>query len=763
MPRRLSGRLLILFALSFSCSIPVVSAQDTRTRDLLNQIKELKSIVTIEADELERRERDKLLIARGDVRIHMEDRVLYADEIELDQVQEVVRARGRVQLIEGTKRLEGDRFEYHYRKNTGVMYQARGTIPPATAFQGVEIHKEGERRYRLVEGRFTTCRICQPEPGGVDWEVRAKEAVLEQDEYLEAKRASFWVRGIPSLFSPYLIYPIGERRTGFLLPRIGYSNRSGFTYKQPFFWAISESQDLTVTGVYRTERGFEGEANYRYILGPEAVGSIDVRVIQDRLRTTQDEIRTTVTARHDQQFNPELSLKADVNYVSDRVIQREFAETPSELRTANLASSRVFMTQLWQNYGLQLLVEDTKALTETSDSRLRRLPELSFSAFPQRLFGSPVLFEMDASGTYLERKEVPDGGRADLFPRLSAPWRLFPWMTMTPSVGVRETAYTKRGDGGEGGVTRELFEARNSLEARFYRSFQVGGERVDRLVHLVEPRVGYWYINPIDQQELPQFDRVDFVSPQNRVTYSLTNRLLAKIKETDGSIRTHEVGSLSLSQSLNLNPRERTFSDLFLSALTPERIDQAVREETTTPILRNGVSTGFSQAQERRLSNLVAAVRASPFRYLAFQGVAAINTESDRVDGIEAGVRFTYPEYGWVEMAHSFIRGGETAGLLGPFQDRETSGVVGRLLVTPIKNVAINYLGRYDSLRDVNLENNVVVTYSTCCWLMGIQYVNRAVIPGVRGSEDSVSVFFELLTGGAPARPERGAQQLMRR
>jgi lipopolysaccharide assembly outer membrane protein LptD (OstA) len=758
MARRLSRVLLILLPLWLSYPIAVVSAQDTGTRDLLDQIKELKSIVTIEADELERRERDKLTIARGDVRIQMEDRVLYADEVELDQLQEVLRAKGRVQLIEGAKRLDGDRFEYQYRKNTGVMYQARGAIPPATAFQGVEIHKEGERRYRLVDGSFTTCRVCQPEPGGVDWEVRAKEAVLEQDEYLEAKWASFWVRGIPSLFSPYLIYPVGERRTGFLLPRIGYSNHSGFIYKQPFFWAISESQDLTLTGVYRTDRGFEGEANYRYILGPEAVGSIDARIIQDLKSTTQDKLRTTVTARHDQQFNPQLSLKADVNYVSDRTIQREFAETPSELRTANLASSKVFLTQLWQNYGLQLLVEDTRALTETSDSRLRRLPELSFSAFPQRLFGSPVLFGMDASGTYLERNNVPDGGRADLFPRLSAPWRLLPWVTMTPSVGVRETAYTKRAEGGEGGVTRELFEAHNQLETRFYRSFQVGGERVDRLVHLVEPRVSYWYINPVDQQELPQFDRVDFISPQNRVTYSLTNRLLAKIKETDGSVRTHEVASISLSQSLNLNPRERTFSDLFLNALTPERVDQAVFEESAQPL-----GNGFSRAEERRLSNLVAAVRASPFRNLALQGVAAINTEADRVDGIEAGVRLTYPEYGWVEMAHSFIRGGDTTGVAGPFLDRQTSGVVGRLLFTPAKNVAINYLGRYDSLRERSLENNVVVTYSTCCWLMGIQYVNREVIPGVRGSEDSVSVFFELLTGGAPAPPERGAQSLMRR
>ena len=746
MPRRLSPLLLILLALLFTAPFPMAFAQDTGSQRFLDRVKERKSIVRLEADELERRERDKLTIARGDVRIQMEERALYADEVELDQVQEVVRAKGRVQLIEGASRLEGERFEYHYRTNTGVMYQARGAVPPATAFRGVEIHKEGERTYRLVEGSVTTCRICQPEPGGVDWEVRAKEAVLEQNEYLTAKSASFWVRDIPSLYIPYLIYPLGERRTGFLLPRIGYSDRDGFTYKQPFFWAIDESQDLTLTGVYRARRGIEGEANYRYILGPEARGSVDVRVIQDRLTETEDEVRATVVARHDQQFNPELSLKADINYYSDRTIQREFAETPSELRTANLSNSRVFLTQLWQHYGLQFMVEESRSLTETGtpdDSRLRRLPDLTFSAFPRRLFGSPLLLEMRASGTYLESEVVPDAGRVDLFPKASVPWRVFPWLTMTPSVGFRETAYTKRGDG-EGGISRELFEAQGSLESRFYRSFKIGGERVDRLVHLVEPRVSYWYVNPVDQQEIPQFDNVDFVSPQNRVTYSLTNRLLAKMKEADGSTRTHEVASLSLSQSYNLDPKERTFSNLYLNALTPERIDQAVREEINRP------PTGFSTVQERRFSNLVAAVRASPFQHLAFQGLAAINTEEHRVDGIEAGVRYTYPEYGSVELAHTFIR------------DRETAGVVGRFLLTPIKNVAINYLTRYDTFRDTSLENNVVVTYSTCCWMMGIQYINRSVTPE-RGSEDSVHFFFELLTGGAPVPPERGAQQLMRR
>ena len=413
---------------------------------------------------------------------------------------------------------------------------------------------------------------------------------------------------------------------------------------------------------------------------------------------------------------------------------------------------------MWPNYGLQLLLDDTRTLEPgTTDSRLSRVPALSLSAFPQHLFGSPILLETQFSGTYLQRKETPDSGRADLFPKLSLPWRLLPWATMTPSVGFRETAYTKRTDGVAGGTSRELFEARNELQVRLFRGFEVSGAWVDRLVHLVEPRLSYWFINPVGQQRIPQFDNVDFISSQNRLTYSLTNRLLAKLKEDDGSIRTHEVLSLSLSQSINLNPRTRTFSDLFLNALTPERIDQAVREVTA-----QSLNNGFSRVRERRFSNLVADLRASPLRDLAFYVVAAINTEENRVDGIEAGARFTYPEYGRVELAHTFIRGGATAGQPGPFSDRETSGIIGRLLLTPLKNVAINYLGRYDPRRDKSLENNVVLTYATCCWMVGLHYLNRSEVPGIRGSENSVEFFFDFLTGGAPPPPERGAQYLRR-
>ena len=53
-----------------------------------------------------------------------------------------------------------------------------------------------------------------------------------------------------------------------------YSNRDGFQYNQPFFWAISESSDATLFVHYMARRGFKHGVEYRYVLGAESKGAV---------------------------------------------------------------------------------------------------------------------------------------------------------------------------------------------------------------------------------------------------------------------------------------------------------------------------------------------------------------------------------------------------------------------------------------------------------------------------------------------------------
>nr|WP_225908096.1 LPS assembly protein LptD [Hyphomonas sediminis] len=57
------------------------------------------------------------------------------------------------------------------------------------------------------------------------------------------------VAGIPVFYLPYLAHPDpnSERRSGFLVPTPGISSKLGAFYKQPYYWAVSDYSDITIS------------------------------------------------------------------------------------------------------------------------------------------------------------------------------------------------------------------------------------------------------------------------------------------------------------------------------------------------------------------------------------------------------------------------------------------------------------------------------------------------------------------------------------
>ncbi|MEK6716687.1 MAG: putative LPS assembly protein LptD, partial [candidate division NC10 bacterium] len=289
----------------------------------LDRLQRLRDAVEVDADSVEYLEAERKVVARGGVRIVLEDRSLFADEVAMDLDDQTLVATGHVILMEGLNRLEGDRIEYNYRTNLGVVTNGRAFLAPGVTFSGVEIRREGEKQYHLRQGRFTTCRLCQPEPQAPDWEFRAEEATVYQDDWVVSRNTSFWVRGIPVLFAPIAALPIGPRRTGFLVPRFGYGNRDGFVVKQPFFWAISPSQDATLTPVYRGKRGFELLGEYRYILAEDSRGELSGRYLHDNASTAPQQNRAEFKWLHSQLLAPTWTFTADVRIQTDRNLTRD--------------------------------------------------------------------------------------------------------------------------------------------------------------------------------------------------------------------------------------------------------------------------------------------------------------------------------------------------------------------------------------------------------------------------------------------------------
>ena len=123
------------------------------------------------------------------------------------------------------------------------------------------------------------------------------------------------------------------------------------------------------------------------------------------------------------------------------------------------------------------------------------------------------------------------------------------------------------------GRSASVSEVSQRLGTRLVRTYAAPGFGLTHLTHAVEPSLTYLYVPWQDQRSLPQFDRLDFISPQNRLVARLGNQWLGRSRGPDGEILSREIAALEIAQSLNLQPRTREFSDVYLAGLTPERID----------------------------------------------------------------------------------------------------------------------------------------------------------------------------------------------
>ena len=531
--------------------------------------------VRVSADRIEQIGKENLIIATGNVEIVRGAKRLTADRVEVNRDTGETVARGNVAFFDGQDRLLGDRIDYNLKTDTGVVYNGSAFSPPYYRFTGERMEKVGDRLYNLTLGTFTTCEGDPP-----DWSFRAGRATADIDEYIFGRDGSFWVGNVPLIpWMPFFAAPIRrERQTGFLLPSMGFSSKKGAFAKIPFYWAISDSQDLTLSLDPYGKRGVGVGGEYRYILSENARGGISGSFIREALKDNDD--RGTLSLKHAWQIDERLSAKADINVVTDDRYFRDYGDTLRE-RTLQRAESNLFVARRWDSWNLVGNIKWYQDLTSRRPAELQRVPDIRLSGVRQPVPGLPsLLYEVESSFAYFVRDVGSDGVRADLHPRVFLPLSVGGFFTVTPFVGARGTFYDTRVTGTRltrveqieverteaDARVRSQGEVGADVEARASRVYDLGGAGgIDRLQHLIEPRVNVTEIRGVNQKALPQYDRaVDHIGKVSEVTYSVTNRLNAKTVagQNQEAVRWELVRFL-VGQTVNLLPdANEPFKDL---------------------------------------------------------------------------------------------------------------------------------------------------------------------------------------------------------
>jgi LPS-assembly protein len=605
--------------------------------------------VTVYADRIQNLERERLLIAEGNVQIEQGDVRLEADRVEVNTETGETVATGRVVMFDGRDRLTGERIEYSLRTGTGIVYKAQAVAEPHFFFGGNQMERFGDKSYRISKGIFTTCEDETPA-----WSVRMGSATAHLDDWMWGTNASFWVWKVPVVpFIPFFASSLRkDRHSGLLAPTFGTSEEKGFSFRQPIYLVLADNQDLTLTPAFFEKRGFGIGATYRYVRRETSRGELSGFYLHDTEESPDYEAdRWVASLRHEEVITDRLVLRADVSRVSDNFFLREFGDSLDD-RSRQRLDSNVSLSQRWEKWNFVGRLFFYQDLTTEEPIELLRLPELRLTAFQQPLPGLPdFLFDLESSYVNFVRDIGSDGQRLDLAPRLFYPFSPGGLFTITPRIGLRETIYDTKvvGTAVDRGFlvettdrelnARTLFEAGADFEARAARVFELDGALgIQKIQHAIEPRVTYNFLDGDDSKDYPQWDSIDLIRPAHTVTYSLTNRVKARsVGEEERPGRVWELLRFTLSQTYTIEP-EAFVPPVVGAPAPPPPILTAERWHAERRRLAQ--ETG-----PKRLSDLLADLILEPIFGVRFRGTASWNPYESRVTAATTDFYYEAPRW----------------------------------------------------------------------------------------------------------------------
>jgi LPS-assembly protein len=590
----------------------------------------------IDADQIDYDQNKDEYYAHGDVHISRQGRTLQADRVRLNQTTGDASADGDVRMVSGEDQLTGDHLEMNLNTETGLLVDGQVFISRNHLYlKSHEIRKTGPQTYSAEHISLTSCDGDDPA-----WHLTGNNFKVTIEGYGSATNAALWARKIPVLYSPYLFFPVKiKRQSGLLMPELGYSDRKGSQYLQPLYWAINDSSDATVYAHYMSQRGLRSGIEYRYVLDEKSKGALFVEGYKDwkiddgqpdntkRWGYEGDNVVRENTDRywfrmkHDHRLGGGVNAKLDLDVVSDQDYLHEFKSGYNGFTATRdyfqetfgrdiddyndpIRLNRLNLNRIWSQYSfnadMRWYDDVIKRREGTENQTLQQLPALSLVGIKQPIGRSPLYFDLNTSYTHFYRMKGTRGQRADVYPRVYAPFDVAGAFSFEPSVGVRGTAwhidhYETRPEHDRDNLARAIYDFKLDTSTEFFRifDFDIGG--CDKLKHAVTPEITYEYTPEVDQSSYPNFDAgtqtatttttadqvsyaVDRIERRNLITYGITNTFTARTPEWDeNQVRQYTYTPFlrfKLSQSFDINKHNeddpRPFSDILAELdLTP--------------------------------------------------------------------------------------------------------------------------------------------------------------------------------------------------
>ncbi|MGQ7960768.1 LPS-assembly protein LptD [Pseudomonas sp. SP16.1] len=474
----------------------------------------------------------------GDVILRQSGMQVEADEASLHQTENRGELTGNVRLRDKGMLVVGDRAELQLDNGEAKIDNAEYVMHQAHV-RGSALYAKREETaiIRLKDGTYTRC-----EPGDNAWHLKGNNVTLNPATgFGTATNVTLRVKDIPVFYTPYIYFPIDDRRqSGFLPPSMGTSSDNGFSLQTPYYFNLAPNYDATLYPTYMANRGLLMEGEFRY-LTESSEGQVGGAYLDDsederELQSEYEDQRWMYSWQHKQGLNSRLLAEVDYTDISDPYYFQDL-DTDLGIETTTYVNQRGSLTWRGDSYRARLNLHAYELANITDVTPYDRLPQITLDGKlpfnPGGLdftYGSEyVRFDRDLrSGFFINEDGVAEqswydtrirglaranGERLHLEPGVALPldWT---WGFLKPQVKYRQTHYDISLD--QQGKNSLLPEQEfDSTQNRGVGLFSVdSGLYFDRNTQLfgkdfrqtLEPRAFYLYVPEEEQTDIPIFD-----------------------------------------------------------------------------------------------------------------------------------------------------------------------------------------------------------------------------------------------------------------
>jgi len=488
----------------------------------------------------------------GDVVMRQGSMQAEADEANLYQAENRGELKGNVKIRDNGSLVVGDEAQIQLDTGEARVDNAEYVMHKSHIRGNALYAKRAENAIiRLKDGTYTTC-----EPGSNAWQLKGNNITLNPATgFGTATNVTLRVKDFPVFYTPYIYFPIDDRRqSGFLPPSFSSSSDTGFMLVTPYYFNLAPNYDATLYPRYMAKRGMLMEGEFRYLTksseGQFGGGFLSDQDDDRKKQTDYKKDRWMINWQHKGGLDERLMTEVDYTDISDPFYFQDLETDQIGVQSRDILNQRGTLTYRGDSYTARLNVHAYEMATISQITPYDKLPQVTFNGMlPFHPGGFDLSYETEAvrferdllndtvrnKDGFLDTTAGPNGRRLDenvfgiarsngtrlnVAPAISLPMQAS-YGFVTPKLKYVYTHYDLDLDGKgkqdliDNPGRNELYGDFKSNQNRDIPVFSVdSGLYFDRNTQLfgtnyrqtLEPRLFYLYVPYKDQTDIPLFD-----------------------------------------------------------------------------------------------------------------------------------------------------------------------------------------------------------------------------------------------------------------